>query len=151
VLVCVVGITLCRGALSRRKHQHAHEHGHSHGHHHHHGHSHSHGKPAGVVVMGIAGGLVPTPSAIVVLLGAAAFGHAWFGVLLVLAYGVGMALMLVLAGLLFVRLSERLQNRLLSNGKRRLLAIVPIVTAGIVIALGIGLTAKGIGTVLALG
>jgi nickel/cobalt transporter (NicO) family protein len=167
VLVCVVGITLCRGALSRRRHQHAHGHdhghGHAHGHHHHHGHSHAHGhthshadgKPrgrAGVVVMGIAGGLVPTPSAIVVLVGAAAFGHAWFGVLLVLAYGVGMAMTLVLAGLLFVRLSDKLQNRLLHNGKRRrLLSVVPIVTAGIVIALGVGLTARGIGSVVALG
>jgi nickel/cobalt exporter len=179
VLVCVVGITLCRGALRRRRnphehglehgHEHHHEHGHSHGHSHDHspGHSHGHGhththvsatwadgKPrsrASVVVMGVAGGLVPTPSAIVVLLGAAAFGHTWFGILLVLAYGVGMALTLVLAGLLFVRISDRLRNRLLDKGKARLLGLVPIATAAVVIALGVGLTAKGIGTVIAIG
>lgn len=164
VLVCVVGITLCRGALRRRRqpHEHAHDHhhqGHSHGHAHRHIHSHvsatrADGRPrsrAGVVVMGIAGGLVPTPSAVVVLLGAAAFGHTWFGILLVLAYGIGMALTLVLAGLLFVRLSDHLRDRLLDKGKARLLGFVPIATAAVVIALGVGLTAKGIGTVIAIG
>src|SRR5262245_31433051 len=37
--------------------------------------------------MGFAGGLVPSPSALVVLLGAIALGRTWFGVLLVVAYG----------------------------------------------------------------
>ena len=45
--------------------------------------------------MGMAGGLVPTPSALVVLLGATALGRAWFGVLLVAIYGIGMALTLL--------------------------------------------------------
>ncbi|GAB3407890.1 nickel/cobalt transporter [Flindersiella endophytica] len=184
VLVCVVGVTLCRGAIRRRRHApqdgHDHDHGHDydhghahdHGHHHHgrshdhphghtHGHTHSHGsrtrangRPrsrAGIVVMGIAGGLVPTPSAIVVLLGAAAFGHTWFGILLVLAYGIGMALTLVMAGLLFVRLSDHLRDRLLDKGRTRLLGLVPIATAAVVIVLGVGLTAKGLGTVIAIG
>lgn len=196
VLVCMVGVTLCRGAIRRRRnpsaheddhhhhgHSHGHAHGHSHGHadghehsdeqahshsheqshdhSHDHGHTHSHvsptradGKPrsrTSLVVMGIAGGMVPTPSAVVVLLGAAAFGHTWFGILLVLAYGIGMALTLVMAGLLFVRLSDKLRDRLLDKGKTRLLGLVPIATAAVVIALGVGLTAKGIGTVIAIG
>jgi len=46
--------------------------------------------------MGIAGGLVPSPSALVVLLGAIALGRTWFGVVLVLGYGVGMAATLTL-------------------------------------------------------
>jgi nickel/cobalt transporter (NicO) family protein len=168
VLVCVVGVTLCRGAIRRRRNpsahghdHHHHGHSHDHAHEHTHGHGHSHvsrtradGRPrsrASLVVMGIAGGLVPTPSAIVVLLGAAAFGHTWFGILLVLAYGIGMALTLVLAGLLVVRLSDQLRNRLLDKGRTRLLGLVPIATAAVVVALGVGLTAKGLGTVIALG
>jgi ABC-type nickel/cobalt efflux system permease component RcnA len=47
--------------------------------------------------------MVPTPSAVVVLLGAVALGRAWFGVLLVLAYGAGMAATLVGIGFLFDR------------------------------------------------
>ena len=45
----------------------------------------------GSSLMGVAGGLVPTPSALVVLLGAIALHRTWFGVVLVGLYGLGMA------------------------------------------------------------
>lgn len=102
--------------------------------------------------MGIAGGLVPSPSAIVVLLGAAALGQAWFGVVLVLAYGTGMALTLALAGLVVVRLSERVQAKLLRGAQPRTwLRLFPAAAAAVVIVLGVGLTARGLGTALGIG
>ena len=52
--------------------------------------------------MGVAGGLVPSPSALVVLLGAIALGRTWFGITLVLCYGIGMAATLTAAGILLV-------------------------------------------------
>lgn len=63
-------------------------------------------------------GLVPSPSAVVVLVGAAALGRAWFGLLLVLAYGAGLALTLAAAGFAAVRLGER-ATRLLADRSRR--------------------------------
>jgi len=62
--------------------------------------------------MGLAGGLVPSPSAVVVLVGAAALGQAWFGFLLVVAYGAGLALTLAAAGFAVVRLRETTTRRL---------------------------------------
>lgn len=62
--------------------------------------------------MGIAGGLVPSPSALVVLLGAIALGRTTFGILLVLGYGLGMAATLTAAGILLVRLRDRLDSAL---------------------------------------
>lgn len=56
-----------------------------------------------LIAMGLAGGLVPSPSALVVLLGAIALGRVAFGLALVVAYGVGLALTLIAAGLLLVR------------------------------------------------
>jgi ABC-type nickel/cobalt efflux system permease component RcnA len=62
--------------------------------------AHSHAVPDGplgwktLAGMGVAGGLVPSPSALIVLLGATALGRAWFGVVLVVCYGVGMAVTL---------------------------------------------------------
>jgi nickel/cobalt transporter (NicO) family protein len=50
--------------------------------------------------MGLAGGLLPSPAALIVFLGAVAAHRAWFGVLLVVAFGVGMAVTLAGAGLL---------------------------------------------------
>jgi len=75
-------------------------------------HSHSHEQAAAVrrfrrrswrlSAVGLAGGLVPSPSALLVLLGGIALGRAWFGALLVLFYGIGIAAALVGTGLLLV-------------------------------------------------
>ena len=74
LMVVAVGAGVLRSRL-RRSHSHAHGHGHDHGHHdhhdhhHHHDHSHPH-ETRGLVSMGAAAGLLPCPSALVVLLAA---------------------------------------------------------------------------------
>jgi nickel/cobalt exporter len=96
------------------EHPHATENPHDHGeagavHTHRWGRTHSHTPPeggfskGGLVGLGVAGGLVPSPSALLVLLAATALGRTAFGVLLVLGYGVGMAGALSVAGLLLVK------------------------------------------------
>ncbi|MEW2163108.1 sulfite exporter TauE/SafE family protein [Streptomyces sp. NPDC007084] len=110
----------------------------------------------GTVLLGFAGGLVPSPSAVVVLVGAAALGQAWFGLLLVLAYGVGLALTLTAAGFAVVRLGDGM-NRVLARRPRwaggRVVRLVrraaPLGSAAIVVALGAGLVLKGAASVLA--
>ncbi|NUK07909.1 nickel transporter [Streptomyces lunaelactis] len=146
-------------------HDHGHSHGHEPGHGHDDGHSHSHGhghshdhRPLSfrsTLLLGFAGGLVPSPSAVVVLVGAAALGRAWFGLLLVLAYGAGLALTLAAAGFAAVRLGDRAarllaerslrKGRLISAAQRTL----PLGTACVVLALGCGLALKGAATALA--
>ncbi|MDJ0462486.1 sulfite exporter TauE/SafE family protein [Streptomyces sp. H27-C3] len=114
-------------------------------------HHHSHVPPApglrGVVLLGFAGGLVPSPSAVVVLVGAAALGQAWFGFLLVLAYGAGLALTLTGAGFAAVRLRESTTRRLARRPGRRLFTLAhrltPFGTAAVVFVLGCGLLLKG--------
>jgi ABC-type nickel/cobalt efflux system permease component RcnA len=157
----VLGITLLVGALRRRAgvdglahgHHHRHladEHGHGHAHDHDHDHDHGdstdHGSPAlsrrRLLTLGFAGGLVPTPTAIVVLLGATAIGRAWFGVALVLAYGVGMAATLVAAGLLLARARHRLELRAGSTRLMRYAAVIPIATAAVVTGSGLWLVAR---------
>jgi nickel/cobalt transporter (NicO) family protein len=101
----------------------------------------------GLIGLGAAGGLVPSPSALVVLLAAVTAGRTYFGVGLVLAYGLGMALALCIAGLLVVRLQDRL-TRLLAGRKIARLGWVasalPILTASLVLIVGLGLMAKAI-------
>ncbi|MFF3379467.1 sulfite exporter TauE/SafE family protein [Streptomyces sp. NPDC002680] len=147
-------------------HHHDHEHDHTHDDQkHQHKHStttleHTHGgfththavapTVRGTILLGFAGGLVPSPSAVVVLVGAAALGKAWFGFLLVLAYGVGLALTLTGAGFLVVKLGSG-ANRLLD--RRPGLAGGPVVallrrtaplgSALLIVALGAGLVLKG--------
>ncbi|MFE3381460.1 nickel/cobalt transporter [Streptomyces anulatus] len=103
---------------------------------------------SGLIGMGIAGGLVPSPSALVVLLGAVALGRTAFGVLLVIGYGLGMAATLTLAGLLLVRLRERIEShdraRTLRHNRllRKLARTGPVITALLVVAVGLGLTLR---------
>ncbi|MEU0163501.1 nickel transporter [Streptomyces sp. NPDC006261] len=103
---------------------------------------------SGLIGMGIAGGLVPSPSALVVLLGAVALGRTAFGVLLVIGYGLGMAATLTLAGLLLVRLRERIEShdrtRALRHNPllRKLARTGPVITSLLVVAVGLGLTLR---------
>ena len=97
--------------------------------------------------MGFVGGLLPSPSAVVVLLGAIALGRAWFGVLLVLMYGLGMAATLTGAGLLLVRARGALDGKVAGlQMNRALLAVttmLPAMTAGFIVAVGLYLAARG--------
>jgi nickel/cobalt transporter (NicO) family protein len=60
--------------------------------------------------MGLAGGLVPSPSALLVLLAAVALDRLWFGLVLVVAYGIGLAMTLIGAGLLMSRVEVQLRG-----------------------------------------
>jgi ABC-type nickel/cobalt efflux system permease component RcnA len=134
-------------------HGHAHDDHHDHDHHghahDHHGHDHLAVAPSRrwLVTMGMAGGLVPTPSALVVLLGATALGRAWFGVVLVAAYGIGMALTLLGAGLLLVRFQDWLERRFLGRPWWSVvLRLAPVVTAGLLVTSGIVIAVRGLAT-----
>ncbi|MGW3093989.1 HoxN/HupN/NixA family nickel/cobalt transporter [Streptomyces sp. NPDC001102] len=160
------------GHAHGHEHEHEHrDHGHDHSHHDHdHPHpshevEHTHGgfththstAPTlrGTLLLGFAGGMVPSPSAVVVLVGAAALGQAWFGLLLVVAYGVGLALTLTAAGFAVVKLGTGV-SRVLDNRPRwtthPLAALVrssaPLVSALVVVALGAGLVLKGAASAL---
>jgi ABC-type nickel/cobalt efflux system permease component RcnA len=94
---------------------------------------------------------VPSPSALVVLLGAIGLGRAGLGVLLVLAYGLGMAGTLTAVGLLLVVAQRRLAGlgarggrgarvtSLVSRLTGRVAAGAPTATAALVVLVGLGM------------
>ncbi|MDX6275249.1 MAG: nickel/cobalt transporter (NicO) family protein, partial [Frankiales bacterium] len=98
----------------------------------------------GLIGMGVAGGLVPSPSALVVLLSTIALGRAWLGIVLVVLYGLGMAGALTAVGLLLVRASDGMQRRFSEPGPmaQRLARALPVVAAGAVILVGALLTLR---------
>jgi ABC-type nickel/cobalt efflux system permease component RcnA len=99
--------------------------------------------------MGFAGGLVPSPSALVVLLGAIALGRTWFGILLVVGYGAGMASALMGIGLLLARGRRLLERRVVHPRVRSLAVRLPLATAGLVVLVGVGLAAQAAVTLAA--
>jgi nickel/cobalt transporter (NicO) family protein len=148
LLLTGVGVGLLLRARPGRRHRHDHDcHGHDHDHH---GHDHgAEGRPLGrrgLVALGLAGGLVPSPSAVVVLLAGIALGRAWFGVALVLAYGAGMAATLTGIGLLLAHLRTRMDRRLrvpAGSLVARLGRLLPAVTASVIVLVGLGLALQG--------
>ncbi len=98
-----------------------------------------------LVGMGLAGGLVPSPSALIVLLGAIGLGRTAFGVALVIGYGIGMAATLTTVGYLVAKLPGKLHRlRALTRHRwiARLSAAGPVVTAALVFVVGVGLALR---------
>jgi ABC-type nickel/cobalt efflux system permease component RcnA len=99
-------------------------------------------RKAALLTMGFVGGLVPSPSAVVVLLGAVALGRTWFGVVLVAGYGVGMALTLAGLGYLLARCGGLLERRASGPTAVRLGQALPVITAALVVLVGFGIAAQ---------
>jgi nickel/cobalt transporter (NicO) family protein len=140
LLVVGVGLAVLAG---RFRHARAHAHGHAH-HHHHHDHDHGYGR-GGLLGVGVAAGLLPCPSALVVLLGAIALHRVGLGLALILAFSVGLAATVTAVGLVAV-LARRAFSRLSLNGP--LLRTLPAVSALVILAVGIGITVNALPEVL---
>ena len=152
LLVVGTGLWLVRRHLraTRDPHDHAHPHGHhqpdDHDHDHGHGHGHGHAQPAGgrpgLFLLGISGGLTPSPAAFLVLVTGLFIGRAGFALLLVLTFGVGMAVVLFGAGLLAIAGSSVIVRGARSHAAlRRLSRVAPVLAATGITVLGSGITA----------
>lgn len=126
----------------------AHLHGHG-------GHVHSHLPPGAdgapvtwrsLLALGVSGGLLPCPSALVVLLGAMALHRTGLGLALVVAFSAGLAATLSAIGLLFVyarSMIERLPGRALP-GRTLALRVAPLLSAAVITLAGLALTGRAL-------
>ncbi len=97
----------------------------------------------GLFALGLSGGMVPSVSALLVLLGSISIGRPTYGVVLTVAFGVGMAVVLVGIGLALVY-ARGLVERFPRAGALRLSTRLPLVTAAIVIGAGLLMTGQGL-------
>ena len=137
-------------------HDHVHAHEAEHrpgrpGHHHHHGPGgHVHALPGAadgrttwrdLLTLGVSGGLVPCPSALVVLLGAVALNRVALGLLLIVAVSDGLAAVLTGICLLLVH-AGRMMARLPVEGRLR--RGLPVVSALLVTLAGLAMIAQAL-------
>lgn len=87
-----------------------------------------------LIVLGITGGALPCPSALVVMLGAIALHRIAFGLALICAFSLGLALVLTAIGLLVVRLRSVLERLPLHE---RVTSRLPILSAALVTFVGL--------------
>jgi ABC-type nickel/cobalt efflux system permease component RcnA len=132
------------------RHDHLHEHGHVHGHeghHHHHG-GHHHHDAHGVVslrqlwALGITGGIVPCPAALVVLLSALSLRRVGFGLLLIVAFSLGLALVLIAIGMLMVY-ARRVVARFDERGPL-VTRWLPLASSAVMILLGVSIAVQAV-------
>jgi ABC-type nickel/cobalt efflux system permease component RcnA len=131
-------------AESHTDHHHNHHHSHANcqpptaNHHHHHEHDLT---TKGIVAMGASAGLIPCPSALVVLLGAIAQHQIALGLLLITMFSLGLAGTLTGLGLAVVY-ARKLTTRL--NVSSRLVTALPAVSALVILGAGCLLTARAV-------
>jgi nickel/cobalt transporter (NicO) family protein len=148
---------LRRWRAMRAEHDHGHHHMHRHGDHHHshtHAHSHIHAhEPSGapittrsLIALGVSGGIVPCPSALVVLVAAISQHRLGLGLVLIVAFSVGLAATLTAVGLAVLhggRLIQRLRpERRLFGG--RISGALPALSAILIVVAGGLITLRAI-------
>ncbi|HLO35291.1 MAG TPA: hypothetical protein VK194_04385, partial [Candidatus Deferrimicrobium sp.] len=94
----------------------------------------------GLFVLGLAGGLIPSTSALLILLGSIAAGRPAFGLVLVIAFGFGMAAVMTGVGLAMIFARTRLDGMPSRSALGRLAAVAPLVASVAVLGLGLVLT-----------
>jgi nickel/cobalt transporter (NicO) family protein len=132
LLVIVIGAGVLRSRV-----RHAREH-------HHHHHHHHEVTRRGLLGMGAAAGLIPCPSALVVLLAAVSQHEVGLGMLLIVAFSLGLAGTLTALGLAVVH-ARRLVPRLRLP---RLAAALPAASALLIVGVGCVLTVNAVPEVL---
>ena len=129
LLVVSIGLTVLRARFRHARH-----------HHHHHDHDHELSRRS-LLAVGVSGGLLPCPSALVVLLAAISLHRVAFGLILIVAFSTGLALSITGIGLLAV-LAKRAFARRSFDGL--LIRALPAVSAAVILVAGIAMTAHAI-------
>ncbi|MBV8907297.1 MAG: high frequency lysogenization protein HflD [Acidobacteriia bacterium] len=140
-------------------HPHLHDHDHVHDHHYHEhgttavhshgGHTHSHSVPERVsvgslIALGVSGGLVPCPSALILMLSAIALGRPGLGLILLVGFSAGLAIVLIGIGALAIYAKHLLPA---SRGfaTKPIYRLIPVLSSVVVICLGLVMTAVSAG------
>jgi len=135
LMVVLIGAAVLRNRIKTVDGRRSTVHDHSHQHHHH------ELSWKGLIAMGASAGLIPCPSALVVLLGAISQHQVALGLLLITMFSLGLAMTLTVLGLAVVY-AQKLTNRLSFSG--RLATALPAVSALVIVGAGCVLTAHAV-------
>ena len=161
-IVWIGGMLLYKRIRGLQGHSHDglqhHHHDHDHDNDHHHDHDHHHG-PGGhshviegevtmgsLIALGASGGLVPCPSALILLLGAIRFDRVGLGLILLVAFSLGLAAVLMIIGLMVLYAKHFLPDteKTRSHPAFRL---IPVFSAALIFCIGLVMTATSLGVI----
>jgi nickel/cobalt exporter len=131
LLVVAVGLSVLRARLRRRNASHPHHHAHEHG----------ERSLRDLLAVGISGGLLPCPTALVVLLAAISLHRVGYGLVLILAFSAGLAGAIMAVGFAAVS-AKRFLRRATFEG--RVVGALPAASALLILGLGLAMTVRSI-------
>jgi ABC-type nickel/cobalt efflux system permease component RcnA len=158
-IVWIGGMLLWRRATTLRAKAKTHSHSHGH-HHHHHGHEHPHTHdhqhahahshvPRGdisigsLIALGASGGLVPCPSALILLLSAISIGRPGLGMVLLVAFSLGLAIVLMSTGLVVLYAKNLLPEKKRTDDL--VFRYMPVLSAALILLIGVVMTSVSLG------
>ena len=101
---------------------------------------------ASLIGLGVSGGLVPCPAALVIMLAAIAFGHPGAGLLLLISFSLGLAGVLMAVGMVVLFAKSWLPDPGASS-QHPLFRLVPVLSAIVILCLGLLMTGVSLGWV----
>jgi ABC-type nickel/cobalt efflux system permease component RcnA len=99
---------------------------------------------SGLVTLGVTGGIIPCPAALVVLLSAVSLNRVGFGLLLIVAFSVGLAAVLIAIGVLMVY-ARRFMARFQGEGPL-IQRWLPLTSSALIVILGVGIAVQALVT-----
>jgi len=163
-IVGIGGMLLYKRAMRLRGHTHSHGHNHdqgsdhAHDHQHHHVHGHDHGHRAhshvlegeitmgSLIALGASGGLVPCPSALVLLLSSIALGRIAVGLLLLVSFSAGLAVVLMAIGVIVLYAKHLLPDSM-KTARHPAFRLIPVFSAAIIVCIGLVMTGVSLGLI----
>jgi len=95
-----------------------------------------------LLTLGISGGIVPCPAALVVLLSAVSLQRIGFGLLLIVAFSLGLAAVLIAVGMLMVY-ARQFMSRFQGEG-RMVTRWLPLTSSAFILLVGVGMTCQAL-------
>jgi nickel/cobalt exporter len=156
LIIAALGVSLFLRRYAGSSHTPIHHHGHSHEHTHspgkahthvHGHHAHHHHVPAAIssrelLALGVSGGIVPCPAALVVLLSALSMQRLGFGLLLIVAFSLGLAAVLIAIGILMVY-AQRFMRRFQGDGVL-ISRWLPLTSAAVMAVFGVAIAVQAL-------
>lgn len=99
-----------------------------------------------LIALGASGGLVPCPSALVLMLSAIAVGRIAFGLTLLVAFSLGLAIVLTSIGVMVVYAKHLLPDSDRTSN-HPLFRLVPVLSAGVIVCIGLVMTFVALGVI----
>jgi nickel/cobalt exporter len=160
ISIVLIGATLFYKRLRTLRHGHSHAHHHHHHHDHAHDHAHTHDHDHGphghshvpegevslksLIALGASGGMVPCPSALVLLLISISLGHVGLGLLLLISFSLGLAGVLMAIGMLVIYAKQWLPDPV-KTSQHPAFRLIPVFSAFVILCIGLVMTSVSLG------